>query len=412
MERSQQTELSLPQDAISEQLRRLCESSLFSHSRRYPIFLDYVVRKTLSGHQEDLKERIIGIEAFGRPAEYDLNADPIVRITAGEVRRRLAQYYYDPLHRNELRIELRPGSYIPEFQLPSAPAIDVETSAPKSAEDTAPAERAHQLVESKAETLRHFRGPRVALWSGVATAFALALVLTFQIRNNSLYDQLWRPVVKSPGPVLIVVGSVAVLNPPAQPSEPTPDSVGLHPLYAAPVALADMIAASNIEETLANFSKLSVIQSSKETTYSDLQKGSLVLISGFDNSWTMRLTDPLRFHFVQPAVDIYEIADRTDPVHKAWPINTRDKFDRVTHDYGLVARFHDPTTEQTVVVAAGIGEDGTLAASKLLCEKKYLKDLANIGLFTKSDRNWEAVIETSMIDGKPGPPHVVASYSW
>jgi hypothetical protein len=40
-----------------------------------------------------------------------------VRVIAGEVRKRLAQYYYEPEHRGELRIELHPGSYVPEFKL-------------------------------------------------------------------------------------------------------------------------------------------------------------------------------------------------------------------------------------------------------------------------------------------------------
>ncbi len=83
---------------MEKQLGRLRSSPLFSHSRRYPLFLDYVVRKTLSGQGDELKERTVGIEAFGRASDYDLNADPVVRVTAGEVRKRLAQYYYEPDH--------------------------------------------------------------------------------------------------------------------------------------------------------------------------------------------------------------------------------------------------------------------------------------------------------------------------
>ena len=87
---------------VEEQLHRLQSSSLFIHSRRYPLFLEHVVRKTLEGKSDELKERIIGIEAFGRPADYDLNTDPVVRTTAGEVRRRLAQYR--PVRRGQSRL--------------------------------------------------------------------------------------------------------------------------------------------------------------------------------------------------------------------------------------------------------------------------------------------------------------------
>jgi hypothetical protein len=148
------------------------------------------------------------------------------------------------------------------------------------------------------------------------------------------------------------------------------------------------------------------------TTYSDLQGGPVILVSGFNNPWTMRLTDSLRFRFLHTAVDTYEIVDRTDPVHKRWTINSLLPFKDTGHDFGIVARVHDPTIEQIVIVAAGIGENGTIAASKLLCDKKYLAELRQQGLLPKRDQNWEAVIETEMIDGKPGPPHIIASYSW
>jgi hypothetical protein len=47
------------------------------------------------------------------------------------------------------------------------------------------------------------------------------------------------------------------------------------------------------------------------------------------------------------------------PPHQIWGINTAAPFVKTTSDFGLVARFHDPATDQILVVAAGIGENGT-----------------------------------------------------
>lgn len=79
--------------AIRLQLTRVLESAPFRTSKRYPALLSYVVEKTLQGDTDSLKERTLGIEVFRREPEYDTNADPVVRIAAGEVRKRLAQYY-------------------------------------------------------------------------------------------------------------------------------------------------------------------------------------------------------------------------------------------------------------------------------------------------------------------------------
>src|ERR1700723_4288223 len=82
--------------AIQEQVGRLLADSHFSQSRRFPSFLRYVVDKTLAGQEDALKERTLGVEIFGRRADYDTASDPIVRVTAGEIRQRIAQDYQEP----------------------------------------------------------------------------------------------------------------------------------------------------------------------------------------------------------------------------------------------------------------------------------------------------------------------------
>src|SRR5580700_9971151 len=106
--------------AVREQLRRLVAHPLFTNSKRYPVLLTFTVEQTLLGNASELKERTIGIEAFGREPVYDVNLDPVVRTAAAEVRKRLSQYYYNPDHAGELVIELPIGSYVPTFREPAA----------------------------------------------------------------------------------------------------------------------------------------------------------------------------------------------------------------------------------------------------------------------------------------------------
>src|SRR5277367_4603616 len=118
---------SLPSAVLArEQLRRLVAHPLFTHSKRYPVLLTYIVEQTLLGNAGDLKERTIGIEAFGREPIYDVNLDPVVRTTAAEVRKRLIQYYYNSDHAGEVVIEVPVGSYVPLFREPS-PHTAVQT---------------------------------------------------------------------------------------------------------------------------------------------------------------------------------------------------------------------------------------------------------------------------------------------
>jgi hypothetical protein len=77
-----------------------------------------------------------------------------------------------------------------------------------------------------------------------------------------------------------------------------------------------------------------------------------------------------------------------------------------------VARIHDDVTGQPVIIAAGILGEGTEAASEVLYNPTYLD-----AMLAKAPKNWdgknlEAVIETHVIEGNPGPPEVVDVESW
>src|ERR1700736_2604400 len=127
MERLRTTEVRHPvyneaeREAIRNQMERMLANQLFKNSKRYPNLLRYIVEHTLAGFPGELKERTLGVEVFGRQPDYDTNADPVVRVTAGEIRKRIAQYYHEPGRENEIRIDLPCGSYVPEFHRPLQP---------------------------------------------------------------------------------------------------------------------------------------------------------------------------------------------------------------------------------------------------------------------------------------------------
>src|SRR5215472_6624814 len=101
---------------ILAHLESIFQSPVFRSSKRYCALLRFVVERALDGQADQLKERTIGVEAFGRPADYDTNIDHSVRSAAGEVRRRLAQYYLECGDDSGVRIELTPGSYVPQIR--------------------------------------------------------------------------------------------------------------------------------------------------------------------------------------------------------------------------------------------------------------------------------------------------------
>ena len=105
------------EQAVRTELTSLLESAAFRTSKRCREFLEYVVEHTLSGPSGALKERSIGVELFNLPQDFDPGQHTVVRVTANEVRKRLAQYYLNGNgSKHEVRIDLLPGSYRAEFR--------------------------------------------------------------------------------------------------------------------------------------------------------------------------------------------------------------------------------------------------------------------------------------------------------
>ncbi len=103
--------------AVRGALDRLLESQPFRTSKQCQDLLRYIVDRSLSGDDASLRERVIGTEVFGRKATYDTGEDPVVRVRAADVRKRLAQYYQSDVSRERtVRIELQPGSYLAHFR--------------------------------------------------------------------------------------------------------------------------------------------------------------------------------------------------------------------------------------------------------------------------------------------------------
>jgi len=102
-------------DALRSALQSVISSKAFADSEQCRDFFRLIVERALAGRLESLGEPAVGEEVFGRPADYEISNDAAGRVRVTEVRKRLARYYREAKQDPPVRIELTPGSYIPEF---------------------------------------------------------------------------------------------------------------------------------------------------------------------------------------------------------------------------------------------------------------------------------------------------------
>src|SRR5580698_1105382 len=169
-------------EAVLRELESILSSPFFRTSNRSKQFLSYVVQHTLEGSHEPLKERTIGAKLFQRPAGYSTGDDPVVRVQAGEVRRRLEQYHHAALSQSPVRIELPVGSYAPEFRW-TTPQLDEPVSGERTAQEPSKRELPHTVpasiapIDLVAKSKQRFAQARLLL--GFAVAVAVAVLAAF-----------------------------------------------------------------------------------------------------------------------------------------------------------------------------------------------------------------------------------------
>lgn len=394
---ARQTYSTSQRELVKEQLERILASSLFRNSKRFPDFLRSTVNHALSGETDGLKERTIGIAVFGRAPDYDTSSDPVVRVTAAEVRKRITQYYEAVGHERELRIEFERGSYVPEFRF----SYDGDR-------------REHALPSTPKSLVSRSGGKHWVLVASVAApCLALCIFLLGSTRQTAL-DRFWEPVTSTRDPVLLCIPdptSTGTLPTPAPAPGATPTTALTAAVRPHGVSLGDSIALSLVSGVLGRKEKDFRVRASEDVTLEDLKEGPVVLIGGFSNRWTMRLVTGLRFKFDRDESQGY-IADLQNPASREWAVSSGSTGAEDSVDYGLISRVTDPTTGRAVVTVAGIHHYGTQAAAECLSETACLEAAAKFAPGDWKRTNLQIVLKTTVIGQNSGEPRVLAAYAW
>jgi len=402
------------EDALA-QLERIADSQQFRSSKRCSLFLRYVVQHAVDNDLDGLKERTLGVAVFDRDPNYDTNQDPIVRTTAGEVRKRLAQYYLGPAHEAELRISLPTGAYMPEVHpVPGRPEPKVETK-----------------IESVDLAPSRFNWRRWQFAAVIAGVIAVAGAFALIPRKTDL-DQFWAPLVKAQGPVVMCIGQPQAYNFVGETqraldqwfessdgkTDPPPEIsrvplAAIVPMWDRYTGLGDAQALSRLSSIFGAYGKDFQVRGGKSASLVDLRGKPLILIGAFSNQWTLDLTGALRFHFdLDRKAGAQIVRDSQNPDKADWQVVHSWPYWKIPVDYAIVTRVMDPTTEQVVVVAAGITHYGTQAAGELLSNPAYFAEAVRHAPSGWSHKNMQIVLSAKVMSGTAGPPQILKVHFW
>jgi hypothetical protein len=380
--------------SVRLELQKILQSQGFRSSRRSRDFLRYVVERTLDGHAESLKERSIGIDVFGRAAEYDPSDDATVRVKAGEVRKRLGMYYATEGREDEIRIELPHGTYVPEFTHHLEPQV-------------APPEEKHteEVVQ-----------PPARRWNWAApTAVIMALAIIagtvwWKMRPaGTVVDQFWAPVLRGSAPVLLSAAYVPVygVDPKMAPERPTrfEDFVLLTDQF---VGGGDLLGVTRIAGLLNGLHRQFRVRIGADVTFQDLKAAPTVLI-GYSYTRWRDISKELRY-FIDAERRPRMVTDNGKPTQWSLPDLPGDR--RTKEDYAIVTRVFHPDTQAMLVEVAGITQYGTEGAADLITRPDLLAEGFEGAPKDWQNKNLQLVVHVKVISGTAASPKVVAKYFW
>lgn len=379
-------------EAVLEELHRVLSSTEFHSSKRCQGFLRYVVEATLSGRAEDLKERTIGIELFGRPASYEPTTDATVRVKAGEVRKRLQMYYAGAGAHDPIRIDLPAGGYVPEF-----------TANRESEPDLPPA--------SGLLLARRWWMWGLLAAAGVAALAVAAIMLRAPGPGDEVLRRFWQPALRTGTPVLLSLSQVPVygLDPDVEVSGKPPARVDDFVLLEQQfVGGGDVVGLGRLTAMLSELGQKYRVRLGNQVSFHDLRESPSVLLGYSYTEWN-QLNRGLRF-LIDTSVRPPAITDNGR--RTAWALHGLHRDRTTDSDYAIVCRLMHRDTGALLVILAGITQFGTEAAAELVTDPDRLASALRGLPEGWETKNLQLVLQVRVISGVPATPSVIATHSW
>jgi hypothetical protein len=414
---------------IRQAMDRLLINKRFANAPMKRRFLQLICKAYLDGRADELNEYMIGCEVFGRNNSYNPALDPIVRVGAHELRKKLESYYKNEGKNDEILLDVPVGSYIPVFTRRTRPP---EMSDPPKADLPEPI----PLAGSSKLRPAFYRIGALFLISIVVALVYFNWELRKQIKKEAkpekiadVYSGVWGGLFREASPALLVLSNPPVyrFGKPADPSSgpytnlTTAESKVMEAMfrrerlvirnwspprlklsYDEHTSIGETIGLFHIASLFNRMGKNVVLKQSRTVNAEDLKNHDAILLgSGWVNEWMESV--PIRKCFTSGA--------GATIINHNLPPGQKQKYDakydeetgRLIEDYAVITVKPGISERKTVIVLAGMHSAGTQAAAEYITDKQYLAHL-NQRLLELSDtfpRYFQVLLKVSVDNGTP-----------
>jgi hypothetical protein len=395
-------------DEYLEQIDRLAGSPTLHGSESLCKLLRYLATHALTRPGVPLKEYEIATEVFHRPADFDPQLDSAIRVQAGRLRLKLAEYYSSEGAADPILVDLPKGGYLLTFQHRTAASHMGFSVAPLSGERRRSARR---------------KWVTAVLVLVVLLAAAIGVIFTMVVNRTSAeaiaanhaepvpaaFRIFWGSFLSAPLRPWVIFSNGAFVGRPETGMryfDPKRDSRS--PILDHYTGVGEVLAVHELDGVFAQLGRPILVKRGSLLSLDDAKNNNLIFLGSPAENLPLRdIPNTREFVFQQmksgPRKGDLAIINMHPQAGEPTAFLASPSNQPLTDEYSVIARVREGNPSQSVIILAGTTTIGTQAAVEYICTPQSLQDLLQkLGVSKPEDlKPFEAVLRVKVTRGVP-----------
>lgn len=395
------------------QIDRLVVSHALHSSESLCKLLQYLAKHAVDHPAVPLKEYQIATEVLGRRSDFDPQSDSTIRVQAGRLRLKLAEYYSSDGAQDPIVVELPKGTYVPLFH-------ERELEPAKQADHPA-----HSVERPPAA--RGWIAAVAVLSILLAAATTVIAMMTVNRRSDDLahaaveepvpaaFSSFWKPFLSSPEDPWVIFSNAAFTGRPEtglryyQAGRDPQNSVFDH--YTG---VGEVLAVHALDGTFGRFHRHLRAKRGSLFSLDDAKNNDLIFLGSPSENLTLgEIPSTREFVFQRetsgPRKGDLAIVNRHPQAGELADFLASPS-SPMTEDYALIGLVPGLTPEHSVLILAGTTTFGTQAAAEYVTRQPSVEELLTRLSGSKNGelKPFEAVVHVKVARGVPVETELVA----